>query len=349
MTKRCIAVFGIVMLLLLLTACGRAPGTAGKDVGAPESLTVTVTDQLGRRVEVPRKIEKIGAIDHFEGHLVFALGQQDKLVHQALFNKLGAAMARVDEKFKAKPQMRQGREKISTETMAALGPQVVFMNSSFDRTQLEQFESAGLRVIGLKGETLEDSFDAVRLMAKVLGCEDRGAKYIVACENLLGMVKERLRDIPGDKRLKVMFAGPKNIYSVATGSMLQTSIIETAGGKNVAGHLTGYWADVSPEQVANWNPDVIFLGSSLDTYGADAIFNNPQLAQVKAVQEGRVYSFPSNIDWWDYPAPHHVLGAVWAAKTLYPDKFADIDMTKIADEFYTNYLGHSFTSLGGKL
>ncbi|HOI16415.1 MAG TPA: ABC transporter substrate-binding protein, partial [Geobacteraceae bacterium] len=186
-------------------------------------------------------------------------------------------------------------------------------------------------------------------VARVLGCEKRGEEYVAECERLFRLVKERTDRIPPEKRLKVMFVGPKNIYTAATGQMLQNTLLETAGGRNVAESLKGFWAAVSPEQIAAWNPDVIFLGSSLDSYGADSLFGDRQFITVSAVRNRRVYVFPSNIGWWDYPAPHCVLGMVWAAKTLYPDLFRDVDMKKIADGFYTRYLGYSFTAMGGKL
>ncbi|HQP30862.1 MAG TPA: iron ABC transporter substrate-binding protein, partial [Deltaproteobacteria bacterium] len=70
---------------------------------------------------------------------------------------------------------------------------------------------------------------------------------------------------------------------------------------------------------------------------------------LKAIQKRRVHVFPSNVGWWDFPAPHCVLGVVWAAKTLYPERFQDVDMRAIADGFYAKYLGYSFTALGGRL
>jgi iron complex transport system substrate-binding protein len=147
----------------------------------------------------------------------------------------------------------------------------------------------------------------------------------------------------------VMFSGPKNIFSVATGDMLQDTLLKMAGGRHVASSLTGFWATVSPEQVAAWNPDVIFLGSSLDTYDAGSLVGNGMLATVNAVKNRRVYVFPSNIGWWDYPAPHCVLGLVWAAKTLHPELFDDVDVRQVADDFYRKYLGYSYTAMGGEL
>ena len=339
----------LLSLLLLITACGQTPVTQNGSGKPAETETFVVTDQLGRQVEVPRHIQRIAALDHFEGYIVFALGQQDKLVHQALYNKLGRAMAQVDPSFRDKPQLRQNQKVITTESLAALNPQIVFVNSSFDKAQLQQLESAGMKVVALKGETLSDSYAAVSLMARILDCKDRGEKFIAACDNLLHLVTVRTSALPAAQRPLVLFSGPRDLLSVATKDMLQSSIIESAGGNNAASQIAGYWVTVSPEQISVWNPDIIFLGSSLDAYGPDALYSNPHFASIKAVQNKRVYSFPSNIGWWDYPAPSHVLGILWAAKTMYPEKFSDIDMTKIADDFYRQFLGHSFSELGGKL
>jgi len=310
--------------------------------------TVTVVDQLGRTVTVSKNIKRIAALHHFGGKVVFALGAQNLLVDQALYHRENQAMAKVNPSFAAKPKLIQGHD-INYEELVALRPDIAIAYTSFDPSDLEQLEDAGIKVIAIRGETLEESFAGVRLVAKVLGREQRGEEYIADCRKLYDLVAERTKAIPPEKRLKVMFAGPKNIYSAATGQMLQNTLLETAGGRNVASALSGFWASVSPEQIAAWNPDVIFLGSSLDSYGAEALFGNQQFKTISAVKNRRVYVFPSNIGWWDYPAPHCILGLVWTAKTLYPERFRDVDMVKVADEFYRKYLGYSFSAMGGKL
>lgn len=331
----------IIVLLVVGVFCGCGNRTATND------QTITVTDQIGRAVEIPRPLERISAMHHFGGRIVYALGQQSRLVEQVLYGLDARAMAAVDPHFAALPKTLESHG-LNVEHLVALKPQCVFVYAT-DLSDMEQLKNAGITVIAVKGETLEESFTAVRLMAAVLGCTDKGEAYINDCRRLLALVQDRLKDIPPDKRRRVLFTGPKSIYTVATGQMLQNEILQRAGAVNVAGAVQGNWADVSPEQVALWNPDVIFLGSKLDTYGVAEIYKNSQFTSVKAIRDHRVYVFPSNIGWWDFPAPHCVLGVVWTAKTLYPERFRDIDMQALADDFYTKYLGHSFTAMGGKL
>ncbi|CCK79092.1 MULTISPECIES: ABC transporter substrate-binding protein [Desulfobacula] len=329
----CVFVFGSV------AGCDFS-GKAQKDF-------ITITDQIGRKVKIPSQIKRMAAFHHFGGKLVYALNQQHLLVEKSIYGREALALNRIDKAFAALPNMAQGHG-YNIESLVSLNPDVVFLYASSDQGEIEQFENAGIPVIGVKGETFEESFEAIRLMADVLKCRDQGEVYIQECNRLIELVRVRLEQ-HGAPPLNVMFSGPKSIYSVATGNMLQNRILELSGARNVAAGLKGFWADVSPEQIAKWNPDVVFLGSSFDAYGKDKIFKNSHFQTVKAIKEKKVFSFPSEIGWWDYPAPHCVLGVVWSAKTLYPELFSDIDMMMVANRFYKKFMGYTFEELGGRL
>ena len=329
-----------MLLLIVLGGCNYR-ASQGKEV-------ITVIDQLGRTVTVPKHMTRISALHHFGGRILYALGQRGRLVEQSLYGKESKALAAVDAEFAAMPKTEDSHA-INYETLIALRPQCAFVYASFDKSEMQQLENAGIKVIAVRGETIEESFEAIRLVAKVLDCEKRGEEYIEDCKRLLALVQQRIESLPAGKRLRVAFSGPKSVYTIATGEMLQNQMLEQAGGINVGNSLKGFWSDVSPEQLAAWNPDVIFIGSSLATYGLQEVLGNSQFKAIKAVKNRKVYVFPSNIGWWDYPAPQCVLGVVWTAKTLYPERFADLDILKIADEHYAKYIGHTFTSMGGKL
>lgn len=330
---------GILLLVaVIFTGCR---------LSEPDQAMRTITDQLGRQVSIPVQPDRIAALHHFGGKIVYALNQQHRLVEKSIYGMEARALAETDPSFATLPGLIQGHS-YNIEGMVALGPQVIFSYASMDRSEIRQFEDAGIPVVAVKGETFEESFAAVRLIADVLGCPDAGRAYITACRDLMGQVTSRLGDAVKTP-VPVLFAGPRSVYSVATGNMLQTEILALSGARNVAADLKGFWADVSPEQIAQWNPEVIFLGSSLDVYGKDKIFTLPQFQTVTAIKNRRVYTFPSNIGWWDYPAPHCVLGVVWSAKTLYPHLFEDMDITAVANTFYKRFMGYPFEELGGRL
>ncbi|MBU2456071.1 MAG: ABC transporter substrate-binding protein, partial [Proteobacteria bacterium] len=334
----------ILMIILLMNVCL----FSGCDVFPKKEMqTRTITDQLGRNIKVPGHPKKIAALHHFGGKIIYALNQQHLLVDQSIYGREANAMAGIDMAFAALPKIIQAHG-YNVEGLVSLNPEIIFSYASMDKLELDQFENAGIPVVAVKGETFEESFKAIRLISDILDCKDRGETYIKACQDLLEMVQTRLKG-HAQKPVTVMFAGPRSIFSVATGNMLQNQILELSGAVNVARELSGFWADVSPEQIAQWNPDVIFLGSYLDVYGKDKILESPQFQTVTAIKAKQIFTFPSNVGWWDYPAPHCVLGVVWSAKTLYPKLFEGIDMKAIANGFYKQFNGHTFEELGGRL
>lgn len=311
--------------------------------------TIIITDQLDRKVEVPKQVKRVAALHHFGGKIVYALHQQHLLVERGIYGSEAVALSRIDKQFAARPTLMQGHS-YNIEGLLSLNPEVIFLYASNERPEIKQFKNAGIPTCAIKGETFEESFEAVRLVSKVLNCSKRGEEYIKECQTILDLVESRLENHVS-KPIKVMFSGPKSICSVATGNMLQTQNLELAGAVNVAKNVQGFWADVSPEQIANWNPDVIFIGTYLDmgNYSIDDIYKNSHVQTVKAVQDKKVYLFPSDIGWWDYPAPNCVLGVLWSAKTLYPELFSDVDMMVIANQFYKQVIGYTFEDLGGRL
>jgi len=334
-----ITIILLVMLGWFFSGCDVSPE-------AP-SQTQTITDQLGRQVKIPRHPKKIAALHHFGGKIIYAINQQHLLVDQGIYGKEALALTRIDNAFASLPSIIQSHG-YNVEGLVSLNPEIIFSYASMDKLEMEQFKHAGIPVVAVKGETFTESFEAIRLISAVLDCKDIGETYIKTCQDLLDMVQDRLKGHV-EKPVAVMFAGPRSIFSVATGNMLQNHILELSGAVNVARELSGFWADVSPEQIAQWNPEVIFLGSYLDVYGKDKILESPQFQTVTAIKKKRIHTFPSNIGWWDYPAPHCVLGVVWSAKTLYPQLFEDIDMMVLANSFYRQFVGHSFEEMGGRL
>jgi iron complex transport system substrate-binding protein len=263
MNTKCFYIMWVLMLIAF-SGCGYQ--------ASQENEVITITDQLGRTITVPRHMTRISALHHFGGKIVFALGQQHRLVEQSLYGKEAQALARMDPNFAAMPKTQaQTGHAINYESLIALRPQCAFVYASFSQSEMSQLEDAGIRVIAVRGETIEESFEAVRLIAKVLNCEKNGEEYIGDCRHLLSLVQDRIQNISTEKRLRVVFTGPRSVYTIATGGMLQNQMLERAGAINVGSSLKGFWSDVSPEQLAAWNPDVIFIGSSLATYGIQEV------------------------------------------------------------------------------
>ena len=76
------------------------------------------------------------------------------------------------------------------------------------------------------------------------------------------------------------------------------------------------------------------------------IISDTKWQSVDAVKNKRVYLMPEYTVAWDTPVADSILGELWVAKQLYPDKFEDIDIDAEANAFYTQFYGIPYGSAG---
>ncbi len=130
------------------------------------------------------------------------------------------------------------------------------------------------------------------------------------------------------------------------GSLANTSL-ELAGGVNVARDCAAdsgkFFADVDPEKIVEWNPDMLFvinftggLTEENDSYQEWA--SDERYAGVTAMETGDVYLIPTMLEQWD-ASSQAAIGVTWMAKVMYPDLFEDVDIKALVNEFYKKFLG----------
>ncbi len=213
-----------------------AAGMSSCGPAEPDLPLRTITDQLDREVTLPANPKRIAAL-HIRRENCVCPEPAAPAGGKSVYGREAKALAAIDPAFSALPGLIQGHG-YNIEGLVSLSPQVIFAYASMDRSELAQFENAGIPVVAVRGETFEESFEAVRLIADVLGCPDAGQTYIAACKGLLDEVAARLENNV-DTPVPVLFAGPRSVYSVATGNMMQTEILARAGARNVAEDLKG--------------------------------------------------------------------------------------------------------------
>ena len=134
--------------------------------------------------------------------------------------------------------------------------------------------------------------------------------------------------------------GSNSAYlETAPATMYQSTLIETAGGKNVAEELEGnYWTQVSYETLLKMNPDMIVIPSAAN-YSVEDIMNDSQLKSLKAIQEENVFQMPKGIEEWDSPIPSGVLGTMWLYSLLHNEIYSYDAFIKDVQDFYKTFYG----------
>ena len=103
-------------------------------------------------------------------------------------------------------------------------------------------------------------------------------------------------------------------------------------------------ADVAKEAIVDWDPEFLFMDVGTlqmeSEGGIGELKDDPALQGLTAIKEGKVYGvLPYNFYNTNY---ENVLAdAYFIGKTVYPDRFADIDPKAKADEIVTKFLGES--------
>ena len=115
---------------------------------------------------------------------------------------------------------------------------------------------------------------------------------------------------------------------------IHSETIEFIGAENVAklDKASKSKAEISMEQLINWNPDVIITA---DKKAYELITTDKAWANLKAVKDKKVYQAPSLPYNWvgRPPSVNRILGMQWLGTLLFPEEFK-YDMVKQAQEFY---------------
>jgi iron complex transport system substrate-binding protein len=328
---------GLVFALVCLTW--------GVELSAQETAgLITVVDVAGRTVVLDRPADKILGTHNPSLNTGIVLGGGDKYI-AGFGNKKGSDKLYdlVMTDYAGIVQIGMGGT-INMETVATLGSNNVAILPERYKSQVEQYAKVGVKAIVALPNT--ESFDTIKnsllIVGKVLG-EDARAQAIAAFMD--GQVSQtRALSARAKNRPSVLFLGGKSPTSVATVSMIQTDIMEMAGGTNAAKGIDvrGAFADVNLEQILAWNPDIIWV-PAYASYTVGSILGDPKWADIKAVRSKAVYRFPSSLEPWDYPTAAAVLGLRWGLYNLHPELFSIADLKAQSDAFYTLVYGKKFT------
>ncbi len=225
---------------------------------------------------------------------------------------------------------------------------VIFYSQNDGLPATEKLTAMGIPCIVILPESFDSIVQAMAIIDEAMGDSQRIAFVREQMEAVLTLVEDRLADLPESLEKTGYFASTLGLFSTTTGSMLQDEIFSRARIRNVSSHLTGYFQDISPEQLVEWNPDIMVLSQHMKKSQV-RLLKLPPLQGITAISQNQVFRCPSSLAPWDFPSPLAVLATLWVAKKAYPERFSDIDILSQADAFHQNLYGKTMTQMGGAL
>jgi ABC-type Fe3+-hydroxamate transport system substrate-binding protein len=170
----------------------------------------------------------------------------------------------------------------SVETVLAARPDLVVLYATGDnRDAAQAFRAAGVDVISLRMNLIEDFERAARLLGDAIGAADRAATVVDSIRATLDRVRAATSDL--QRPTVFLHAWENPLLAIGGGSFL-SELVEIAGGRNVFGDLPEPSPQVSFEEVIRRAPEFVLGGPT----NLAALRSTPRWRNLPAVRNGRL-------------------------------------------------------------
>ena len=331
----------IAVSLLLLLLCTTIPVLA--------ATGRTVVDQLGRRVTLPQKVQRIIPLGGATRFVVYLQAFDLVVGVEAMENRQPPSSGRpynlaIRSRAERLPVIGEGRQKpLNAEAIMALRPDLL-ITAEADRAQADLLSRiTGVPVLALdyggmgvlKPERVKET---LRLLGNVLQREQRANRLIA---ELTSQQRELERRLAGVTPVPVYVGAvsQRGSHSI-TSTDADYYPLEVSGAANLAKQLkkTGH-AYIDKEQLLVWNPPMILVDAAgAELVRRDLARNRDFFSRLAAVRTNQVYQV--------LPYNHYhtnleiALANSWyVAKLLHPKRLSDIDPIKKTDELCRSFVG----------
>lgn len=234
---------------------------------------------------------------------------------------------------------------LSPEQIISLGTRLLFVPQNMSVPQPELLAQAGVQVLAFKANSMDALRQRVLKTGEALGpdAQLKAQAFEKYFQRNVALVTERLKDLPESQRVRVYHSMGNPLTTTGRPSLNQ-DWMDLAGAENIAESWFGpkktSAGEVALEQVIVANPQVIVAMNKRD---ADEIRTSEQWKEIDAITHNQVVVNPKGMFWWCRETSEEALQFLWLAKTLYPQRFTDIDMVKETRGFYQTFFGLRLT------
>lgn len=288
--------------LILLSAC-TTPQPPTEIITARK-----ITDDAGRNVSLPLKVDRVISLAPNLTEIVFAIGAGDRLVGRTSYCDYPAEAKSVTE---VGDTLHPSLERI-----ISLKPQLVLISTA---SQLEvftqQLHDQNIAVFVTDPHDLDGVFRSIEQVGVILAHDEQAKLLVQKLRERASAVEEAVKQKPPVRVFYQLSAEP--LYTAGHDAFV-TDLIRRAGGISVTADVPGGWPKYSNESALAAKPEAIILptGGSMGTGNSTV---TEALRQSPAVLEGRVYKI--NDDHLVRPGPRAVDGLEEMARALHPEAF----------------------------
>lgn len=300
-------IFPQILIAACLLVCGFLFTSCKNQTSAetpvnPQSREIT--DDSGRRVSLPEKVERAVSLAPNLTEIAFAVDAGDRLVGVTTFCNYPAEALKI--------QKIGDTQSPNIENIIALKPQVVLVSTA---SQMENFsktiEQQGIKVFVTNPNSLDDIYQTVLQFGEIFGKVEKARQVVDELKKRVSDVDKKTNSVKDEKVFLQISREP--LFTVGKNSFM-TDLINRAGGASVTANVEMAYPNLSKETALALNPEAIILSDSEDNREPNDVFINSS-----AVKNGKVFKI--NADLISRPAPRIVDALEQMAKALHPESF----------------------------
>ena len=319
--------------------------------------TQTITDPMGRVVEIPLSPQRIvtnfrplpsayyistGSVDELVGVEEFSR----KIAERSIFGKMAPKLLDISIEFSLGNQ-------VNVEEVLKLAPDLFVSMETVPA--IANVEKTGIPVVAMdvmsqaKGDVFKTFEGWMNFLGKLNGQQKRTDSIIAYAHKTLEETRAKTAALTDAERPGILFF-----------TQMGEGNLQIAGN----GHFNGFWAhesgalDLAPsnsrplasldmEQVYSLNPEIIVITTFNSDVHPEDLYENripdQDWSHVKAVQNHQVYQIPEGIFNWFVPSADSPLMLKWLAKITHPDLFSNYTIESEIRDYYTKFYGYTPT------
>jgi iron complex transport system substrate-binding protein len=262
----------------------RSSETVSNSTKKVAAAKITVTDDLGRKLEIPAQPKRVLGLAASMTEMLFAVVPDSMIVGRTqVCNYPEAALK--------KPVVSSFPMDI--EGLLALKPDLVFTEDGMTSMEMaEKIQELGIPVYFQKYNKVEDVFRGLNDIGRIMHREAAAKHLTDSLQTELKAIENAPKTEKPNRVLALISPDPIYVYGQNT---LMTDKIRKAGGENA---LQEVFKQLSPpltrEYILKLNPDVIF-GFRPEQMNNTFFRLYPELKKVNAYKTGRIYELTDDL------------------------------------------------------
>jgi len=246
---------------------------------------LTVFDDTGTAVTIPQEPQRIISTAPSNTEILFALGLGEKVVGITNYCNFPEETKNIEKIGEMTP--------LNLEKIISLNPDLILAYPGLQLKEILRLRELGLSVIGLDPLTLKDTFKSIKMIATACGVPEEGSLLVDNLSQRVNKIESKVSNVPISARPKIFVGSTlETIFTPGAGTLFN-ELITLAGGQNIAAGLS-FWKKISPEFVAQAEPDIIIVPIGAMNQGEESkiksdLSQHPGWSNIPAIKNQKIF------------------------------------------------------------